>query len=88
MGEEGQCYASLDVCRMSTQSPKGAPSSSAVASMMARTVMFIVFIGSGVSLALTLAGSPYAGQVCLGSGVIAAIALMIGAYFVAKARTL
>jgi hypothetical protein len=56
--------------------------------MMARTVMFIVFIGSGVSLALTLAGSPYAGQVCLGSGVIAVIALMIGAYFVAKARTL
>ena len=88
MGEEGECDAGLDGCRMSTPSPKGAPGSGAVASMMARTVMFIVFIGSGISLALTLAGSPYAGQVCLGSGLIAAIALMIGAYFVAKARTL
>ena len=86
MGEEGECHAGLDVSRMSTPSPKGAPSGSAVASMMARTVMFIVFIGSGLSLALTLAGSPYAGQVCLGSGFIAAVALMIGAYFVAKAK--
>jgi hypothetical protein len=73
---------------MSTPSSKGPPGSSAVAAMMARTVMFIVFIGSGLSLALALAGSPYAGPVCLGSGVIAGIALLIGAYFVAKARTL
>lgn len=73
---------------MSTQSPKGAPSSSAVASMMARTVMFIVFIGSGISLALALSGSPYSGQVCLGSGVVMGVALLIGAYFVAKAKTL
>ena len=72
---------------MSTPPPNGAPSSRAVASMMARTVMFIVFIGSGLRLAMTLAGSPYAGQVCLGSGFIAAVALMIGAFFVAKAKT-
>jgi hypothetical protein len=77
----------MDGRRMSTQSPKGAPTSAVVTSMMARIVMFIVFLGSGLSLALALAGSPYAGQVCLGSGFIAAVALMIGAYFVAKAKT-
>lgn len=72
---------------MSTQSPNGAPSSAVVTAMMARIVMFIVFIGSGVSLALALAGSPYAGQVCLGAGFIAGIALLIGAYFVARSKT-
>lgn len=87
MGEEGECDAGLDGCRMSAQAPNGAPNSAVVTAMMARIVMFIVFIGSGLSLALALAGSPYAGQVCLGSGFIAAIALMIGAYFVARART-
>ena len=72
---------------MSTPSPQGAPSSAVVRAMMARIVMFIVFIGSGLSLALTLAGSPYAGQVCLGSGFIAGVALLIGGYFVARAKT-
>ncbi len=71
---------------MNTQSPKGTPGSAAVTSMAARAVMFIVFIGSGLSLVLALIGSPYAGQLCLGSGLLAAIALLVGAYFVAKAK--
>jgi hypothetical protein len=71
---------------MSTQSPKGTSGSAAVTAVAARAVMFIVFIGSGLSLVLALIGSPYAGQLCLGSGLLAAVALMIGAYFVAKAK--
>lgn len=72
---------------MSTQSPKGTSGSAAVTAVTARVVMFIVFIGSGMSLVLALVGSPYAGQLCLGSGLLAAIALLVGAYFVARAKT-
>jgi len=58
----------------------------AVAAIMARAVMFIVFIGSGISLVLLLTKSSAALPVCAGSAVIALIVLLIGAYYVARAR--
>lgn len=71
---------------MSTPSPKGTPGSVAVTAVTARIVMFIVFVGSGLSMVLALVGSPYAGQLCLGSGLLAGVALLVGAYFVARAK--
>lgn len=59
----------------------------AIAAFMARAVMFIIFIGSGLSLFLMLTGSSAAMPVCLGFGAGATIVLFIGAYFVARART-
>ena len=59
----------------------------AVAAIMARAVMFIVFIGSGISLVLLLTNSSAALPVCAGSGGLALIVLLIGAFYVARARS-
>ena len=49
---------------MTRPQPSGVPTDRAIAAMMARTVLFVVFIGSGLSLALWLSGSNLAGTVC------------------------
>lgn len=67
--------------------PPGVSNDRAVAAIMARAVMLIVFVGSGISLALLFAGSSLAGTVCIGSGVLAGVALLVGAYYVARARS-
>lgn len=63
------------------------PADRAIAALMARAVMFIVFIGSGITLFLMLTGSDVAMHFCVGSGFVALVALFIGAYYVARART-
>ncbi len=72
---------------MTDRPPSSANNDRLLASMMARALMFVMFIGSGVSFALLLAGSSLAGPVCIGSGVIGAIVLLAGGYFVARARS-
>jgi uncharacterized membrane protein len=61
--------------------------SSVVASMMARVVLFISFIGSTITFILWLMGNREAsGLACLGFLAVAAVALLIGGIFVARAR--
>lgn len=63
--------------------------SSMIASMMARVVLFISFIGSTITFILWLMGNRDAsGLACLGFLAAAAIALFIGGFFVARARTI
>lgn len=69
---------------MSSSQPT--PNSRAVASIMARGILFVVFLGSGLWLVLTLFQSSLATPVCLGAGVIALAMLLIGSYYVARAR--
>lgn len=59
-----------------------------VARMMARAVMSVMFLGSGISLIFWLFGNrDTALQVCLGFGAVGLVVLLIGGYFVARART-
>lgn len=58
-----------------------------VARMMARAVMFVLFIGAGISLMLALIGAKqYSLPVCIGSGVISLIVLLAGSFVVARVK--
>jgi len=55
---------------------------------MAQTVMFITFLGSGISFLLWINDHREgAGQVCLGFGAVAVLVTVVGSYLVARART-
>lgn len=59
-----------------------------VARMLARAVLFVVFVGVGISFALALIGAgQYALPVCIGFGVVALIVLLAGSYLVARVKT-
>jgi uncharacterized membrane protein len=58
-----------------------------VARMLARAVMFVVFVGVGISFMLALIGAgQYSLPVCIGFGVAALIVLLVGSYLVARVK--